>query len=200
MNKPVVVFYLSLLFAANAQALTFTESEITDFDFPGVSGFSNGFTVGTLDIGANTISGSLSSECVGSTTFDCNIVLGTDSQDSLLVQVDSATVIDSILVTTSIDSMPAGFNSSFNIRDDSTDYVFEPRLANDATSDNLLDTVLGAGIYSISMFGQHANVPGLYDMNWSIELNVSPVPLPAALWLFASGLLGLIGFSRYKRI
>jgi hypothetical protein len=29
---------------------------------------------------------------------------------------------------------------------------------------------------------------------------VSAVPVPAALWLFSSGLLGLIGFSRWKRV
>lgn len=29
--------------------------------------------------------------------------------------------------------------------------------------------------------------------------SVSPVPVPAAIWLFGSGLMGLIGFSRRKR-
>jgi hypothetical protein len=35
------------------------------------------------------------------------------------------------------------------------------------------------------------------DFN-DIVLEVRVVPIPAALWLFASGLLGLIGFARRK--
>ena len=31
-----------------------------------------------------------------------------------------------------------------------------------------------------------------------ISLQTSPVPVPAAIWLFASGLIGLIGISRKK--
>lgn len=33
----------------------------------------------------------------------------------------------------------------------------------------------------------------------SIEGNVSAVPLPASVWLFASGLMGLIGFAKRKK-
>lgn len=32
-----------------------------------------------------------------------------------------------------------------------------------------------------------------------LEIHITPVPLPAALWLFCSGLLGLIGISRRKK-
>lgn len=32
------------------------------------------------------------------------------------------------------------------------------------------------------------------------SLEVTPVPVPAAVWLFASGLLGLVGFSRRRKI
>ena len=35
--------------------------------------------------------------------------------------------------------------------------------------------------------------------SFSVEFNTSPVPIPAAFWLFSSGLLGLIHFSRTKR-
>ncbi len=33
----------------------------------------------------------------------------------------------------------------------------------------------------------------------NIQLNTSPVPLPAAAWLFGSGLLGLMGVARRKK-
>ncbi len=32
-----------------------------------------------------------------------------------------------------------------------------------------------------------------------VEANVSPVPVPAAIWLFGSGLIGLIGFSKRRK-
>lgn len=31
------------------------------------------------------------------------------------------------------------------------------------------------------------------------NININPVPIPAALWLFISGLIGLVGFSRSKK-
>ncbi|MCW9025191.1 MAG: PEP-CTERM sorting domain-containing protein, partial [Gammaproteobacteria bacterium] len=40
-------------------------------------------------------------------------------------------------------------------------------------------------------FGASANVNGYTD--------VSAVPVPAAVWLFGSGLIGLIGFSKRKK-
>jgi hypothetical protein len=36
--------------------------------------------------------------------------------------------------------------------------------------------------------------------SWAVHAgNVSPVPVPAAVWLFGSGLLGLIGIARRKK-
>ena len=37
------------------------------------------------------------------------------------------------------------------------------------------------------------------DYVWAVRLGTSAVPLPAALWLFGSGLLGLIGIARRKK-
>ena len=35
--------------------------------------------------------------------------------------------------------------------------------------------------------------------NFNIQFNVAPVPLPAAVWLFGSGLVGVIAFARRRR-
>ncbi|MCP4128542.1 MAG: hypothetical protein GY753_15985 [Gammaproteobacteria bacterium] len=35
---------------------------------------------------------------------------------------------------------------------------------------------------------------------FDLEVSASPVPIPAAVWLFGSGLLGLIGFSKRKKV
>jgi hypothetical protein len=42
---------------------------------------------------------------------------------------------------------------------------------------------------------------GIGDESWGLDnvmVQVTPVPLPAAVWLFGSGLLGLISFARRK--
>ncbi len=36
--------------------------------------------------------------------------------------------------------------------------------------------------------------------NHGVMLVRTPVPIPAAVWLFGSGLLGLIGFSKRKKV
>jgi hypothetical protein len=45
------------------------------------------------------------------------------------------------------------------------------------------------------------DLPGSGDSDFNdivLEVNVSPIPIPAAAWLFGSGLLGLIGIARRK--
>lgn len=70
------------------------------------------------------------------------------------------------------------------------------------------------GITSASAAGTWDPVTGAFTLSWQsltdsgpkagfiarIELSgtASPVPLPAAVWLFGSGLLGLIGIARKK--
>ncbi len=46
-----------------------------------------------------------------------------------------------------------------------------------------------------------AGLQGLADESWgldSVQVSVAPVPVPPAVWLFGSGLLGLIGIARRK--
>lgn len=40
---------------------------------------------------------------------------------------------------------------------------------------------------------------GLSDSTWAVWSSVNPVPVPAAIWLFGSGLIGLIGIARRKK-
>lgn len=44
---------------------------------------------------------------------------------------------------------------------------------------------------------------GLADESWGLDnvrVDVAPVPVPPALWLFGSGLMGLLGVARRKRV
>ncbi|MDH3948640.1 MAG: VPLPA-CTERM sorting domain-containing protein [Gammaproteobacteria bacterium] len=63
---------------------------------------------------------------------------------------------------------------------------------------------LGAasGTWLNQSFATLGMTPGTYVWSWasdSITLQVSAVPVPAAVWLFGSGLLGLIGIARRKK-
>ncbi len=68
------------------------------------------------------------------------------------------------------------------------------------------DFTLGAGVTAYTL--QFAAVCGAsasctadyYFDNISITADVSAVPVPAAVWLFGSGLLGLIGVARRKKV
>jgi hypothetical protein len=63
---------------------------------------------------------------------------------------------------------------------------------------------LGAasGTWLNQSFASLGMTPGTYVWSWasdSITLQVSAVPIPAAVWLFGSGLLGLVGIARRKK-
>ncbi len=59
-----------------------------------------------------------------------------------------------------------------------------------------------AGHVDISGIGEIASILIEPDINQALivdNLNFSPVPVPAAAWLFGSGLIGLIGIARRKK-
>jgi hypothetical protein len=48
-----------------------------------------------------------------------------------------------------------------------------------------------------------AGLQGITDESWGLDnvrVDVAAVPVPAAVWLFGSGLLGLVGVARRKRV
>jgi hypothetical protein len=63
----------------------------------------------------------------------------------------------------------------------------------------------GAFTLPSSTFASLGLTPGSYEWTWgsgasvdTFTLNVGAVPVPAAVWLFGSGLLGLVGVARRK--
>lgn len=56
------------------------------------------------------------------------------------------------------------------------------------------------GLLSVGAYNVNANfyVDGILEQTVTDSFTVSAVPLPAGVWLFASGLLGLIGISKRK--
>lgn len=76
------------------------------------------------------------------------------------------------------------------IKDNNTDIISISRIIDGADSNNnALDFELGC------ITPGSANIAGMGDCSIT---QVSAVPLPAAAWLFASGMIGLVGFARRK--
>lgn len=186
----------TLSLGANA-SMAFTETT----DFPGGVSFSPFATsLGVLGVGMNTVSGSLAGNCeIG----DCNNDPNGDTQDSVLITIGPNTQLHSIFITTSVSEAPAGFSASFSLLaagQPPTSVAFTPSLPLNSTSANQLSALLGPGVYALSVYGQGASAAGAYAMDYTVELNVSAVPVPAAAWLFGSGMAGLIALNKRRSV
>lgn len=104
---------------------------------------------------------------------------------------------DYVISTVSDQVADINFSAWMDGWDDDYTYGYS---GNPAPHDLHID-VDGDGLYAIP-FGT-GNAYSAYVSDHSLHLQnfafrVSAVPIPAAVWLFGSGLLGLIGFSRRK--
>lgn len=63
--------------------------------------------------------------------------------------------------------------------------------AQTAASVDFYDNAYGRAVWSLSSNGQ---------LTYTVGAEVAAVPVPAALWLFGSGLLGLVGIGRRKSV
>ncbi len=66
---------------------------------------------------------------------------------------------------------------------------------------NMVMTLWGANFGGGTFTGSYDDTSGNRLATFGIDLRFSltPVPVPAAVWLFGSGLVGLVGFARRKR-
>lgn len=183
MNRNRYAIVLGLMICLTAAVAAFDVTETTDY--PG--GLSFGFdpSVGTLDPGSNTVSGSLSGSClVGQFGLSCNpgTFAGGDTQDSFLLTVPTGYQITSLSVTTSAVSGPAGLSASIEVDSPTAGTVlFTPFLTPlPGTTANLLTTPIVAGTYGVSVFGQQATAAGSYSLNWSVAMTLSAVSVSPA--------------------
>jgi hypothetical protein len=56
----------------------------------------------------------------------------------------------------------------------------------------------GTGLYDVQIRGLVASSNGIYSGSYGGSISFTPVPLPAAVWLLASGLLGVGGLTRRR--
>ncbi len=92
-------------------------------------------------------------------------------------------------------SFPTG--SGFNAGDTSTYTIsgISSLTANSFDFGSAPGSVGGGGTGSYLAAAHVQNTPGSSGSGW-----VAPVPLPAAVWLFGSGLMGLVGVTRRQRV
>lgn len=179
--------------AGSAQAFTISEST----DFPGSVDFVGGTNLGTLDVGTNTVSGSMVGSCEDD--FTGGIVCGPDLQDSFLVDVGVGTQLDSLILSTLVSFGPEGFIVDFEFDDEGGSLgIQEGTPPEGFSSPNLALAPIGPGTYAVSLIiGTDVFDFGDYEYSYDVEFIVSStsttmdMPEPLTLGLFAVGLAGL---------
>lgn len=80
---------------------------------------------------------------------------------------------------------------SDSLNNNSTGYSLTFDIASNAT----------LGTYGIDAYLVGNEAPGMGDSRWidTVSFNIQVVPIPAAVWLFGSGLIGLIAIARRRR-
>ncbi len=181
--KSLLIISATLLLgiqSAVAAPITVTEGA----DFSDVIGFEA--NVGTLGAGTNVISGFLAADG--------------DSGDDFIFSMPTNGHITSVTVSISnFTSVPGTTASGFAV-------IYEPGNTPPNFDNN---TFFGDGAFNLTLpdpdkSGYEVNLesaPTLFSAsyNWSVAIDVAPVPVPAAAWLFGSGLLGFIGVARRKK-
>ena len=135
-----------------------------------------------------------------------------DSQGiTLEFSYDATWLID--LTNTEFDDIPRGTISTFSfevlVDDISASIIYEPIWSVAANSSFTLDqndpnfwNYLASGSIQIPLpaeIGSGADIKFKITNISAGKVDVAVVPLPAAVWLFGSGLLGLIGIARRKK-
>jgi len=159
-----------------------------------LGGYSAQTAAGTVDISPTTLSNSNLSGCVSTlaTDLECNpagINLMDNEDDTIrLFSLDADVYGFDVIV---VPSVPPFANSDIGS-------------ASVLLNDELVGTISFANPSVSAVFADPSLTQVIQIVNTDAALLnydfiTTPVPVPAAAWLFGSGLLGLIGFARRKK-
>ena len=150
--------------------------------------------IGSLGAGSHTISGTLAGNCSGPAPFSC--LFGADPEDTLTFSiVPTARLVDISFSIFNDATLEDAFGMSFTYNSALEGFSFG----------NLLTGVYslgGPGISPVSgditliLAGDEASSNIDYTATWSVDLEVSTVPLPSTVLLLGAGILGAAGFRR----
>ena len=158
-------------------------STYNSFDLSGLSISANGYLVLCSD-----------TQAVANCDIDVSsgswIQNGGDNGDAVALLLGDA-LVDSVVYESIGDSLGSfAEGNSFTVADSNSITMSIARLPSG------IDTNVNADDFNAACITPgSANISGSGDCSAS----VSPVPVPAAIWLFGSGLLGLIGVSRHRQ-
>lgn len=185
--------------SVNAAVITYDESVNGDL----AGGLSSQTYLGNLDIGINSISGEYSWTDFLITDDDTAAFTVSDGHqiNSLFINYDYTPDYQvAIRLQQDIGNDVYTDILNFNIGLDDPSSLLNINFISSDT-DILIDAslgVLGSGNYRLGSYGMRKNGSDPSYLNYKWSMNVSAVPVPAAAWLFGSGLIGLVGFARRK--
>ena len=87
-----------------------------------------------------------------------------------------------------------------NTSDEWLKIEFDYTVANPLTTYAMLIAALNAGTLNIALHAQAIGTDPNETSEWLYITPPSPVPVPAAVWLFGTALIGFIGFSRRTKV
>ena len=183
-----------LLVTGTANASTFVES--TDF-----GGFFTPTYLGVLSSGINTFSGSLATTCVASSGSFADCSSG-DESDSFTWDLpsgfeilDASVNISNYTMTGTLDSEQLGFGRiGFEDWGSDGNYVLNLGDAFLVPQNKATFEVSSATLTSPITLQGTGDIG--FDYTLSLNVTASPVPVPAAVWLFGSALFGLVGMRK----
>ncbi len=198
-RRSIIVYFVICV-----SSLFFTESQAAlitfDNDAPGT--YTNPFTsadsalVQFSEVGSGAV-GSIGINPNQSTTNVLDTSLGGGAPDEILMEFFTPVTSLSFDI-----GHPSGLQADGWLRVfDGATLVSESRVALD--SDNLFNQVISYSGTAITSALYALVATGSIELGSAAEsidnLSFSPVPIPAAFWLFGTALIGLVGFNRRRR-
>ena len=183
-------FFL-VLAAAAFPALTHSATIVEGVDYADAPNA----MVGSFGAGDHTISGTLTGDCLGNGPISC--LFGSDPQDILTFSIAPSAKLVSLEFTLSNNAAPTdalGMGFTYNSALDG--FAFNNLLSG---TYNVLGLSPVGGDVTLIFTGDQALSNISYSAGWSVNFEVSAIPIPGSMFLLSAGLIGLSSLRRTKQ-
>jgi hypothetical protein len=202
----------SLLVGAAAQAGTVTVPYVGSFDEATVPGPQDGLPAGDYDTIGGLPDVGLFNLVAGSNTFEGSVWTPGDSSDVFLIGIGPNQTLTGASIAFGTNLSPFSPMFAFPApqwtleESDPTPTIFDLTVGSDGLTATQISFApafeRGEGIYSALIGnGTFGINTGNFDtpIDYTMTFETTVVPVPAAVWLFGSGLLCLAGMARRKK-